>query len=259
MANVYLPPPSVSILYGLIEFVLDKPGVPVIVIGEFNMVMDRSLARFPPGISTTSLVDSRLPNFLKETGLGDIWITRNPETQQYLCFSRTHSTLSRIDLVLGNDEMMPMIKNVNYNPRGLSDHSPVTVSLELGEQNHPGGWRLIPFWIDLMGDPCKILVSLGEFIDSNQGSASEGIVWDTLKAFLWGLMIQQISKIKKQTKEWERSIGERITIAEEQYINKPTPNTLKHWIEEQHNYRLVALRKSENKYLSQSQVAFGEG
>lgn len=91
----------------------------------------------------------------------------------FMCFSRTHSTLSRIDLVLGNEEMMPMIKNVNYRPRGLSEHSPVTVSLELGERNYPGEWRISPFWIELMGDPNEVLVPLGEFLDLNRGTASE--------------------------------------------------------------------------------------
>lgn len=120
---IYPPPFDVSILSGLIEFVLDKPGVPVIVMGDFNMGMDRKLERFPPGIQTGSPGDSRLPDFLEEIGQRDICRIRNLETRQYSCFSETHSTLSRIDLVLGNEEMMPVIKNVNYRPRGLSDHS----------------------------------------------------------------------------------------------------------------------------------------
>lgn len=100
-------------------------------------------------------------------------------------------------MVLGNKEMMSMIKNVKYRPRGLLDHSPLTVSLELGERNHPGKWRISPFLIELMGEPNKVLLEpLGEFLDLNTG-----IVWDTLKAFLRGILIQQISKIKKQTTE----------------------------------------------------------
>lgn len=48
------------------------------------------------------------------------------------------------------------------------------VSLELGERNHPGGWRLNPFWIALMGDPNKILLPLNEFIDLNRGDCLRG-------------------------------------------------------------------------------------
>lgn len=40
VANVYLTPSSdVSILCRLAKFVLDKPGVPVLATGDFNMVM----------------------------------------------------------------------------------------------------------------------------------------------------------------------------------------------------------------------------
>lgn len=186
LANMYLPLPpfDLSVLVELTKLALDKPGVLVLVIGDFNMVLDWKLDGFPPGIYTSRIVDSRLPDFLLETGLRDIWRIRNPEARQYSCFSRTQSTLSRIDLVLGNEEIIPLIINVSYKPRGLSDHSPGTVSLELGKRNHPGEWKLSPFWIELMGDPRDIFMSLGEFIDSNQGTTSVGIVWDTLKTFL---------------------------------------------------------------------------
>lgn len=74
-------PPIISILCGLIEFVLDNPGVPVIVMGDFNTVMDRKLDRFPLGMQTGNIVDDRLSQFLREAGLQDIWRIRNPETQ----------------------------------------------------------------------------------------------------------------------------------------------------------------------------------
>lgn len=45
---------------------------------------------------------------------------------------------------------------------------------------------------------------------------------------------------KKQTKEWER-----VTTAEEQDINDPSPDRLRNWIEEQ-NYRLATLKKQNN-------------
>lgn len=50
LANLYIPLPfNTLILYKLMEFVLDKPGVLVIVMGDFNTVMDRKMDRFPLG------------------------------------------------------------------------------------------------------------------------------------------------------------------------------------------------------------------
>lgn len=58
----------------------------------------------------------------------------------------------------------------------------MTAILKLGECNKKGEWNISPFWIELMGDLNEILLPLREFIDLNQGTAPEGIVWDTMKA-----------------------------------------------------------------------------
>lgn len=49
IANLYIPPPSkLEILYQLLEYVEDKADVPTIIVGDFNMVLDGCLDRFPP-------------------------------------------------------------------------------------------------------------------------------------------------------------------------------------------------------------------
>lgn len=50
IANVYISPPfKLEILYGLLEFVEDKVDIPVIVVGDFNAVLNNSLDRFHQG------------------------------------------------------------------------------------------------------------------------------------------------------------------------------------------------------------------
>lgn len=69
------------ILCKLMEFVLDKPCVPVIALGDFNMVIDRKLDRFPLGTQMGTVADDRLSQFMGEAGLKDIWRVRNPEAR----------------------------------------------------------------------------------------------------------------------------------------------------------------------------------
>lgn len=54
------------------EFVLDKLGVLIIVMGNFNMVLDWKVDRFPHGTQTGATVDDRLSLFLREARLKDM-------------------------------------------------------------------------------------------------------------------------------------------------------------------------------------------
>lgn len=52
-----------------------------------------------------------------------------------------------------------MIKNVSYMARGLSDHSPVTLSIDLRESHRPGEWKISPFSMELIGKPDEVLIA----------------------------------------------------------------------------------------------------
>lgn len=96
-------------------------------------------------------------------------------------------------------------------PRGLLDHSPLVLSVGLRGDR----------WMELMRGPVKVLASLKAFVGLNTGMTSE-VVWGALKDFLWGILIQA-SKIKRQTKDREKSFGERVAMAD------PTPDMLRDW------------------------------
>ena len=109
-----------------------------------------------------------------------------------------------------------------------------------------------------MGDPEATLLKLKEFIEFNEGTVTQGVMWDALKAFLRGLCIQQVAKIKKVSREWENRIWMELENTEKEYIENPTLEKQRIWLNKQQEYR-VEIRKSENKRLFQKQVAFGEG
>lgn len=120
------------------EFLADKEGITVIVVGDFNDVLDKTIDRFPPGPQSDRVVEGRLPQFLMEVGLRDIWRTWNPKVQQYSCLSSSYATLSRLDMALGNEAALSLVKNVVYGPRGVSDHSPLVVMMYTGTSAHRG-------------------------------------------------------------------------------------------------------------------------
>lgn len=105
-------------LYVLANIYIDKVDTPVIVVGDFNKVLDKSLDRFPPGMRPDRIAEGRLCQFLEEMGLCDIWKIRNSQARQYSCFSSSYFTLSRIDMALGS--------------WGVSDHSPLVLTMNIG-------------------------------------------------------------------------------------------------------------------------------
>lgn len=183
-----------------IEYMVDKEDMPVIIMGDFNEVLYKSIDRFPPRVRSESPGVSRLSNFLEEAGLMDMWRERNPNAQQYSYFSSSYSILSRIDMALGNGEALQNVKNIVYLPREVSDHLPLVLSLSLEGKRAPGIWKISPLWLELMKNAEEVSPKLKEFIELNVGTAPISVIWDTLKAFLRGILIQQEVKIKQTSR-----------------------------------------------------------
>ena len=98
-----------------------------------------------------------------------------------------------------------------------------------------------------------------EYLQINTGSAPTGVVWDSLKAFLRGLLIQQVARIKREGREREGKLGLEVAQAEARFIEEPTPTRQKEWLGKQLEHKTVNMRKLESKRILQRQCQFGEG
>lgn len=108
----------------------DEPRVPVLIVGDFNMVMNTQVNRFPFGKRFEQTPYTLLYRTGKETGLRDIWRQRHEGIQGFSYYSGTHSSLSRIDMAIGNDILCTLVTDIKYEARGLSDHSPLVLGME---------------------------------------------------------------------------------------------------------------------------------
>ena len=262
IANIYVPPPfRIDIMLRLNEFIMGKEEIPVLVVGDFNEVLDRRVDRFPTPLVPDLMKNSRLGQFLEEVGLLDLWRVRNPGIQQYSCYSSTHNTLSRIDMALGNYLALQMVGKVIYLPRGVSDHSPMVLTLNQGGQKIQRDWKINAHWCELIKKSDEVLPKLKEFVDINEGTSGTGILWDTLKAYLRGVLIQQIAKFNKKARESEEKSRREVLEAENNYVGDPTPKGKKIWLEKQQAYKSVITREVETRrlFLRQSSFAEGEG
>lgn len=177
LANIYVPPPfNTEPILDLLEFVDNKADVPIILVGDFNTVLDNTMDRFPPLKRAERLSEGRLGQLLREVGWCDLWRSHNPNIRQYSCYSGTHSTLSRLDMALGNCEALQLVGNIEYKPRGISDHSPMTLTLNLNTRISRKRWTIKPLWLDLISCPEEVTSKLKEFVTFNAGTAPAGVV-----------------------------------------------------------------------------------
>lgn len=87
--------------------------------------------------------------------------------------------------------------------------------------------------MELMGKPDEVLLSLKEFVKFNVSTAPVGVTWDALKAFLQGILIQQVVKIKRKSREWKELIRKEVIKAEKQYVEDTTPEKQRIWLNQQ--------------------------
>lgn len=79
IVNLYIPPPfRMDVLLQLVGYMEDKEGVPVIVVGDFNAVLNNRLDRFPLGQEASRVSEGWLVQFLEEMGWCDLWRARFP-------------------------------------------------------------------------------------------------------------------------------------------------------------------------------------
>ncbi|KAG8430988.1 hypothetical protein GDO86_019604 [Hymenochirus boettgeri] len=75
----------------------------------------------PPPVSPIT----RFGRLITSLGLTDAWRHLNPNSQTYSCFSSTYNTMSRIDMIVISNSLLPALVESAYSPRLLSDPSPL--------------------------------------------------------------------------------------------------------------------------------------
>lgn len=98
--------------------------------GDFNNYLDpiKDKLTDPYGQPPLPKSNTAFACLLGKLGLMDVW--RMKYTNVRKC-SASHGGLSRIDLGLGNEEILPSMLSSLYEPRGVSDHSPFRVELTI--------------------------------------------------------------------------------------------------------------------------------
>ena len=129
-----------------LSFVCDfiDPGIPTVVCGDFNTVIDRSTDRRASDPLDSSRESSLvLQECFKTCCVSDIWRDLHPLTSGLTWEDTDHSRASRIDLIGCPTVWAPLESSCDLVPCPFSDHAAVVVSFSppVPIPRGPGRWN----------------------------------------------------------------------------------------------------------------------
>ena len=153
----------------------------------------------------------------------DPWRTLYPNSRQYSYFSPVHHSYSRIDFFLIDCELLPRIRQCDYEAIVLSDQSPLTLQLTFGDKQMPKSWRFNNNLLSNKKAMEEIKSQIDLYLSINDNTeTSRSTLWEALKAYIRGHIISWSSLVSKQQKEKEAKIIEEIKNIDNQYSTCPS-------------------------------------
>lgn len=116
----------------------------------------------------------------------DVWRIANPTGKDYSFFSTRHNSYTRFDYFLLDAKLKPYVIDTKYHNIFISDHSPVTCTLNIQNATRPQHiWRLNPL---LLGEKdfheyLKTQISLYFGLNDNS-ETMPATLWEAFKTYL---------------------------------------------------------------------------
>ncbi len=181
----------------LIELKLVYPTDNIIIGGDFNMVMDEAIDRFPPKFDS-SHPNLNLLNFCLKHNIVDAWRARNPNLKQFSWFKPNGNSKLRIDYWLNSYSLIDFIEVISISAAPLTDHCCISISFYSGkrESRNKGYWK---FNADLLKhkDFCLQIKSLIKNVELCKDLLSFISKWEYLKHKIREFSIQFSKNVSK--------------------------------------------------------------
>lgn len=157
--------------------------------------LDRLSSRPPPVIKSVQVLN----NLIKSRNLVDIWRVQHPTDKDYSFYSHVHKSYSRIDYFFVDSNLISQVTNTKYHNILISDHSPLTMSLNLSLPKQTYSWRFNPSLLADKKFTDLITTRLKDFIEINDnGEVSDSTLRETLEVVTRGYIISYESTVKRR-------------------------------------------------------------
>lgn len=147
---------------------------------DLNCVLNAKLDRSKQTPGTLSRFAGYIHSFLQTYKISDAWRFKNPTSNKYSFFSLAHQSYSRIDYFLLDDQLIPLLKSIEYETMVISDHCPVVMSISFPDNIVPQWtWCFNPHLLSNLDFVDYISNHIDLFMDTNQNpQTSKGCLWE---------------------------------------------------------------------------------
>lgn len=189
----------------------------------------------------------------------DVWRWRHPTLRAFTCHSASYKTFSRIDLVYSGGPVLSRVKDVTILPRGVSDHAPVSLTLEMSCAPSEGLWRLSRFWLSDSRIELPGKADMEAFWSTRDRNVSLPDSWDAFKVCMRGNFQAHIGRIRREAHRELQSAEARTQALESRYVEERSPQVYAQYREALRDVNLLRASATKVRLLHQSQRIFEQG
>jgi hypothetical protein len=166
----------------------------------------------------------KLTEVMKQMDLTDICRTFYPKTKGYTFFSAPQGTFSKIDHIIGHKTGLNRYKNIEIVPGILSDHHRLRLIFNNNINNRKPifTWKLNNTLLNDIFVKKRIKKEIENFLEFNENEATTyPNLWETIKAFLRGILIALNASKKKLERAHTSSLTTHLKPLGQQEANSP--------------------------------------
>lgn len=171
----------------------------------------------------------------------------------------THKSFSRIDLAYMTAPVLPRVRDITILPRGISDHAPLLLSLELATETSDRLWRLSRFWVTEREVEPQFHDTLRQFWTDNSGTGAETSVWDGFKASSRGQYQSIIAAVRGDRRAELEEVEDEALKQEALYVRSREPQHFTRLQSLTQKALLLRMSLTQKKLLHQTQRIFEQG
>ena len=197
--------------------------------GDFNFVNNLSIDKIGGLPRTNFKARSEVFNTMDKYDLIDIWRDRHPHNKRFSWHSDSDKSIHcRLDFFLCSRQLAhSKISSVDITPIFKSDHSCITMSLDVGIQKRGRGyWKLN---VSLLSDEIyvdRIRTIISDTI-SQHPHFNHSLLWEAVKVNIRSFSIAYSGKISKQRNNLENKLLHDIAHYETMFAHSPSDEIMK--------------------------------